>query len=282
MSRRAAPLICQVLDHLRGEPEEQSWPELRALDRLVLLLFAGHGDPDGSGVWPSQQTIAREAHLSRSTVQEATYALRDLGILHVVRERGSGYRTDEHAIELPDLTVRRSSQTPRLDGELTDTRPGLDRDLTGTGPAGGHNQDQDQDQKAPSPPTSTTDVAREASRAAAVDGGEGTRTSSSGGNGRVDLGPEVDEAIRRVSTYAADNPNAANVLATFARKLETDADWPEDPHDWWFTYGSQFPEDPVTTLLDEARDGHGERLNARLTAYHWTVRENLWREDEID
>jgi Helix-turn-helix domain len=125
------PLVCQVIDHLRAG----TWPAMPALQRLVLMLWAGHGDPDGSNVYPSQDTIATEARASRSTVEHHTHALRDLGVLVLVRERGSGQRTDLHAIALPDLTGSRSSHTP----DNRSSHPRLDRDLTGTRPAPGHN-----------------------------------------------------------------------------------------------------------------------------------------------
>lgn len=57
--------------------------EARLGDRLVLLVLADHAKADGSGAWPSVETIAREARLSRSQAQRCLRRLEAEG--HIAR-----------------------------------------------------------------------------------------------------------------------------------------------------------------------------------------------------
>jgi hypothetical protein len=54
------------------------YSESRLAARLVLLSIANHAKADGTGAWPSVETIAKESLLSE---REARYALRNLEIL---------------------------------------------------------------------------------------------------------------------------------------------------------------------------------------------------------
>lgn len=58
--------------------------------RLTLLSIANHARHDGSGAWPSVDTIARESRLTAREVQLAIRKLEKLGELRV--ERGAGPR----------------------------------------------------------------------------------------------------------------------------------------------------------------------------------------------
>jgi hypothetical protein len=53
--------------------------------RLVLLVLADHAKEDGSMAWPSVETIAAHARLSRRAVQDA---LRELEKSGAIRKRG--------------------------------------------------------------------------------------------------------------------------------------------------------------------------------------------------
>ena len=46
------------------------------------MRWASYGSPDGSDIFPAQQTIANDAGLARSTVEEHTHGLRELGVLY--------------------------------------------------------------------------------------------------------------------------------------------------------------------------------------------------------
>ncbi len=72
--------------------------------RLVLLSIANHANEHGARSWPSQATIAREAKVSKRTVQRAIQQLENDGDL-IVHERGGGtartqerYRTNGYTI----------------------------------------------------------------------------------------------------------------------------------------------------------------------------------------
>lgn len=67
-----------VLDHSDAE----------LASRLVLLAIANHADAHGRNAWPSQATIAAEAHVSERTVRRCIDALVDLGELEVKQYAG--------------------------------------------------------------------------------------------------------------------------------------------------------------------------------------------------
>ncbi len=61
-------------------------------DRLVLLAIADAADARGKNAWPTIETLAAMAGLSRRTVQRSIQSLEHLGILTVERQEGGEHR----------------------------------------------------------------------------------------------------------------------------------------------------------------------------------------------
>lgn len=72
--------------------------EARLGQRLALLVFADHASDDGTGSFPSIDTVAYEARLSRRAAINAINALRASGRLAQTGTRPSG--TVEHAVRM--------------------------------------------------------------------------------------------------------------------------------------------------------------------------------------
>lgn len=70
--------VAWVLEHSKAE----------LADRLVLIAIANHCDARGHNAWPSAKHIAREARVTRRTVQRAIQSLEKLGELIVERRPG--------------------------------------------------------------------------------------------------------------------------------------------------------------------------------------------------
>lgn len=78
-------------------------------DRLVMLVIADHARADGTGAWPSVETIAREAKVSERTVTRSFARLVELG---EIVERGKS-RAGTKVWDLPKMGV--TSATERGD-----------------------------------------------------------------------------------------------------------------------------------------------------------------------
>lgn len=76
---------------LMGYVWDVTWPTQSQL--LIALKLADHANNEGGQVYPAKATIARQAQCSESTVQNALRAFRDCGLLHVVKEGGTGPRS---------------------------------------------------------------------------------------------------------------------------------------------------------------------------------------------
>lgn len=57
---------------------------------LCALKLADFANDDGGSVFPSRNRLARDCQCSESTVKNTLRAFRDIGLLHVVEEGGSG------------------------------------------------------------------------------------------------------------------------------------------------------------------------------------------------
>lgn len=67
------------------------WPTQNHL--LVMLKLADHANDEGSKVWPAVATIADQAQCSERTVQNVLKALRDCGLVSVVKPGGGSSPT---------------------------------------------------------------------------------------------------------------------------------------------------------------------------------------------
>ena len=59
-------------------------------DLVVLLMIANHARSDGTGAWPSTETLARESRMQRRQVQRCIRRLEDSGELFTQRAAGPG------------------------------------------------------------------------------------------------------------------------------------------------------------------------------------------------
>ena len=74
--------------------------ESRLGARHVLLSIANHAKSDGSGAWPSVQTIARESRLSEREVQ---YAFKELEVLGELERRMGAGKNGTTIYSLPKM-----------------------------------------------------------------------------------------------------------------------------------------------------------------------------------
>lgn len=82
--------------------------------KLVAIVLAWHANEQTGHAWPSLQTIANEASLSRERVKTMVAALKARGILVVVKasEGGSNKATTVYRFDLDSLRAPGSAATP--------------------------------------------------------------------------------------------------------------------------------------------------------------------------
>ena len=71
---------------------------------IVLLMIANHAHSDGTGAWPSIETLARESRLSERTVQRAIRRLEKTGELEVERSDG-GRKSNYYCVKMSGVKV---------------------------------------------------------------------------------------------------------------------------------------------------------------------------------
>lgn len=82
--------------------------------RLVLLSIANHCGADGTDAWPSQRTIAREAHVSVATVRRCTEDLIERGELFMEVHGGvQGRGGTTNYYEMPEFMASRQVRSNR-------------------------------------------------------------------------------------------------------------------------------------------------------------------------
>ncbi|WP_431728617.1 hypothetical protein [Verrucosispora sp. TAA-831] len=70
--------------------------------KAVALVWASHGNPDGSEVWPGDATLAVEAEVGLKVAQQVKRKLVELGLTEKVRSRSRKQRKgDEYRLTLP-------------------------------------------------------------------------------------------------------------------------------------------------------------------------------------
>lgn len=72
--------------------------------KLVLVGLCDFANDDGDSVWPSLDTIARRASVSRSTGQRTLRGLEDLGLIEKVRGAGGRGITNAYRVNVVNLT----------------------------------------------------------------------------------------------------------------------------------------------------------------------------------
>lgn len=91
--------------------------DLETGEKIVLLTLADFANPDGTSIWPSKGTIARRTSMSPRTVQTHLGALRDRGLIRIVKPSGQ-HRPNEYAIVVENLMRRiQGGQDVSSDGD---------------------------------------------------------------------------------------------------------------------------------------------------------------------
>jgi biotin operon repressor len=94
--------------------------DIPAIEKLVLLALGDHGRDDGTGCYPSIDTLARKTSLTRRGVQKIMRRLEDAGLI-TPSKQSRGYRATEYKITLENREPRSlfSSTKPRTPGPQT-------------------------------------------------------------------------------------------------------------------------------------------------------------------
>jgi hypothetical protein len=107
--------------------------------KLIALRLADYSNDEGDNVWPSKSTVARDVGCSESTVKRTLGHFRDVGLLSVIREGGSGPGQSTHY----RINVELLKQLHGQSLEITPSpQPSVD-DVKGVNltPIGGHSCD---------------------------------------------------------------------------------------------------------------------------------------------
>jgi DNA-binding Lrp family transcriptional regulator len=91
--------------------------------RLVLLTMASRANDDGTGIYASLQTMARDCELSRATVKRAIKDLEEAGLVKQVGTRpcANGHTNDY------SISVRRITALPDIKKNRGQAEPGAER-----------------------------------------------------------------------------------------------------------------------------------------------------------
>jgi hypothetical protein len=100
--KRPKPLVVQVMERSRA----------RGTARLVLAGYAWYGNPDGTGIFPSPEGVAKHAGVSVSAVERYRPRLIKLGELLVVDRDAHGEHV-EYAIRLPGQNRESADSAPQ-------------------------------------------------------------------------------------------------------------------------------------------------------------------------
>lgn len=96
---------------------------LSSSEKLVLLYYADRASDNGSGIWPSVETVSQKTGLSRRTIQRITKELNSKGFLSIVGK--SKYHTKLLKINLNSLLASSErGDNERTNGVTTDTKRG--------------------------------------------------------------------------------------------------------------------------------------------------------------
>lgn len=80
---------------------------LSAAQKAVLVALADHADDEGRDVFPSVELLTFKTSCGERTVRRALKDLREMGLIHVVRE-ATYHLTTEYRLDLPEMQVRQS------------------------------------------------------------------------------------------------------------------------------------------------------------------------------
>ena len=105
--------------------------DLSSKEKLVLIVLANYFNTDLDEAFPSQQKIAKNSSLSRSSVNRALDALRSKGYITIKKRRRSG-QFSHNVYKIHLVSDSRMAISDKADGPLTMCQEGVEPCVTGT------------------------------------------------------------------------------------------------------------------------------------------------------
>jgi len=105
--------------------------DLSSTEKLVLIVLANYFNTDLDEAFPSQETIAKNSSLSRSSVNRALDALRSKGYITIKKRRSSG-QFSHNVYKVHLVSDCHKAISDKADGTLTMRQGGVEPCVTGT------------------------------------------------------------------------------------------------------------------------------------------------------
>ncbi len=105
--------------------------DLSSNEKLILIVLANYFNTDLDEAFPSQETIAKNSSLSRSSVIRALDALRSKGYITIKKRRRSG-RFSHNVYKIHLVSDSHTATSDKADGTLTMCQEGVEPCVTGT------------------------------------------------------------------------------------------------------------------------------------------------------
>lgn len=97
---------------------------LSPAQKAVLVALADHASNDGRKVFPAVDRLQKKTSYAERTVRRALSDLRDMGLIHVVRE-AKYHRPTEYALDLPEMQSRQDRPARDAPHDLPESPPDL-------------------------------------------------------------------------------------------------------------------------------------------------------------
>ena len=105
--------------------------DLSSTEKLVLIVLANYFNTDLDEAFPSQETIAKNSSLSRSSVNRALDALRSKGYITIKKRRSSG-QFSHNVYKVHLVSDSHKAISDKADGTLTMCQEGVESCVTDT------------------------------------------------------------------------------------------------------------------------------------------------------
>ena len=105
--------------------------DLSSKEKVVLIVLANYFNTDLDEAFPSQDTIAKNSSLSRSTVIRALDALRSKGYITIKKRRRSG-QFSHNVYKIHLVSDSHTATSDKADGTLTMCQEGVEPCVTDT------------------------------------------------------------------------------------------------------------------------------------------------------
>ena len=105
--------------------------DISSKEKLVLIVLANYFNTELDEAFPSQQTIAKNSSLSRSSVNRALSALRSKGYITIKKRRSSG-QFSHNVYKVHLVSDSHTAISGKADGTLTMCQGGVEPRITET------------------------------------------------------------------------------------------------------------------------------------------------------